>query len=150
MSRWIATAHGGDQNVTTETDALIRMIDKIPTSTRVVIIEDPPLPTAENVPECLSSNLSDYRKCAYSRRVGFGSAMGTREKAAAKATGAGLIDLTAAICPGTGNCPVVINNMIVWRDEHHLTATFATSLGPAIDAQLVAILNAWASPTISP
>jgi hypothetical protein len=40
--------------------------------------------------------------------------------------------------------------MIVWRDEHHLTATFSTSLGPAIDAQLVAILNAWAGPTIAP
>jgi hypothetical protein len=126
------------------------MIRKIPTSSRVVIIQDPPLPTYENVPECLSAHLSDYRKCAYSRRVGFGSAMGTREQAAAKATGAGLIDLTAAICPGTGDCPVVIDNMIVWRDEHHLTATFATSLGPFIDAQLVAILDIWARPTISP
>jgi hypothetical protein len=35
----------------------------------------------------------------------------------------------------------VINNMIVWRDQHHLTATFATSLGPVIDEQLTAILN---------
>ena len=55
----------------------------------------------------------------------------------------GLIDLTNAICPGTGACPVVINNMIVWRDQHHLTATFAASLAPEIDKQLVAILNAW-------
>jgi hypothetical protein len=38
----------------------------------------------------------------------------------------------------------VINNMIVWRDEHHLTATFSASLGPAIDEQLTAILNQWA------
>jgi peptidoglycan/LPS O-acetylase OafA/YrhL len=150
MSRWIFTANEAEENVTAETSSLIRMIGKIPTSSRVVIIQDPPLPTAENVPDCLSSNLSDYRKCAYSRRVGFGSAMGTREQAAAKATGAGLIDLTAAICPGTGDCPVVIDNMIVWRDEHHLTATFATSLGPFIDAQLVAILDIWARPTISP
>jgi hypothetical protein len=76
--------------------------------------------------------------------------MGSREKIAVKATGAGLIDLTAAVCPGTGSCPVVINNMIAWRDKHHLTATFATSLGPAIDAQLVAILNTWAAPSTSP
>jgi hypothetical protein len=65
-------------------------------------------------------------------------------------TGAGLIDLTSAICPGTGRCPVVINNMIVWRDEHHLTATFSATLGPAIDAQLIAILNGWAQSTTSP
>ena len=32
----------------------------------------------------------------------------------------------------------------MWRDEHHLTATYAASLAPYIDAQLVAILNNWA------
>jgi hypothetical protein len=150
MSRWIFTANTGEENVATESNALIQMIEKIPSTSRVVIIQDPPLPTAEKVPDCLSTYLSDWRKCDYTRREGFGSAMGSREQAAAKATGAGLIDLTDAICPGTGNCPVVIDNMIVWRDEHHLTATFSTSLGPAIDAQLVAILNAWAGPTIAP
>jgi hypothetical protein len=36
--------------------------------------------------------------------------------------------------------------MIVWRDQHHLTATFAASLAPAMDQQLVAILNAWDFP----
>jgi len=150
LSRWVFTGNTAEENVTTETNALIRMINKIPSSTKVVIIQDPPLPTDEKVPECLSTYLSDYRKCAYTRRVGFGSAMGSREKAAAKATGAGLIDLTAAVCPGTGNCPVVIDNMIVWRDEHHLTATFSTALGPEIDRQLVGILNAWAAPAGSP
>jgi hypothetical protein len=126
------------------------MINKIPKSSKVVIIQDPPLPTAQSVPECLSSYLNDYRRCAYTRAVGFGSYMGTREQNAAKATGAGLIVLTDQICPGTGSCPVVINNIIVWRDQHHLTATFATTLGPAIDEQLVAILVAWSSPNASP
>jgi len=115
-----------------------------------VMIQDPPLPTAQSVPECLSSYLNDYRRCAYTRTVGFGPSMGQREQNAAKATGAGLIVLTDQICPGTGDCPVVINNMIAWRDQHHLTATFATTLGPAIDEQLVAILVAWASPNASP
>jgi len=150
MSRWIFTANGAEESVTAEANSLIRMIRKIPAGTKVVIIQDPPLPTNEKVPDCLSTYLSDYRKCAYTRREGFGSGMGLREQAAAKATGAGLINLTSAICPGTGNCPVVINNMIVWRDEHHLTATFSTSLGPVIDAQLVGILNAWAAPSPSP
>jgi hypothetical protein len=143
-SRWIFPVNDGDANVTAESDSLIRMIDKIPPSTKVVIIEDPPLPTNIKVPECLSTYLSDYRRCSYTQKVGFGSSMRTREERAAEGTGAALIDLTAAICPGTGNCPVVINNMIVWRDEHHLTATFATSLGPVIDEQLTAILNQWA------
>ncbi len=151
MSRWIFTADAAEETVTAQANALTRMIEKIPASTRVVIIQDPPLPTAQKVPECLSTYLTDYRKCSYTRVRGFGSYMGAREKAAAKATGAGLIDLTPDICPGTtGNCPVVLDNMIMWRDEHHLTATFSASLGPAIDAQLVAILNAWANPSPSP
>jgi peptidoglycan/LPS O-acetylase OafA/YrhL len=143
MSRWIFTVNDADGTVTAEANSLIRMIQKIPTSTKVVIIEDPPLPTNVDVPNCLSTYLSDYRRCSYTQKVGFGSSMRTREEKASEATGAALIDLTSAICPGTGNCPVVIDNMIVWRDQHHLTATFATSLGPAIDEQLTAILNQW-------
>jgi peptidoglycan/LPS O-acetylase OafA/YrhL len=150
MSRWIFTDNGAEENATAEGKALVRMIQKLPAGQRVVIIKDPPLPTNEKVPDCLSTYLSDYRRCEYSQRVGFGSAMGTREEIAADETGARLIDLTPEICPGTGNCPVVLDNMIMWRDEHHLTATFSTSLGPAIDAQLVAILDAWARPAVAP
>jgi peptidoglycan/LPS O-acetylase OafA/YrhL len=149
MSRWIFTANDGEENTAAETAALVRIIQKLPSASRVVIIQDPPLPTAFEVPTCLSTYLSDYRKCSYPRRTGFGYAMGTREKNAARDTGAGLIDLTAAICPGTGNCPAVIDNMIAWRDQHHLTATFAASLAPVIDEQLVAILNAWDFPESS-
>jgi hypothetical protein len=115
------------------------MIKQIPSSSRVAIIQDPPLPSLD-VPKCLSSYPTDYRQCAYSRAVGFGSAMGVREATAAKATGAVVIALTDDICPGTGACPVVIDNMIVWRDPHHLTATFSRSLGPALDAKVVAFL----------
>jgi peptidoglycan/LPS O-acetylase OafA/YrhL len=144
MSRWIFTDSNAEETVTAETNALIRQIQKLPESSRVVIIQDPPLPTAFKIPDCLSVHLDNYRLCAYKKSTGFGSSMGTREKNAAKATGAGLIDLTDAVCPDSGNyCSVVIDNMIVWRDQHHLTATFAASLAPAIDAQLTAILNAW-------
>ena len=150
MSRWIFTANTAEENVTTESNALISMINKLPKSSKLAIIQDPPLPTAQSVPECLSSYLNDYRRCSYTRQTGFGSAMGTREANAVKATGAGLIVLTDAICPGTGACPAVINGVIVWRDQHHLTATFALTLGPTIDEQLVAYLNSQAAPAVSP
>jgi peptidoglycan/LPS O-acetylase OafA/YrhL len=149
-SRWIATTNDGDGNVTSEANSLIRMIRKLPSSSKVVIIQDPPLPTAWKVPVCIAANLSDYTKCNYPRKTGFGSAMGSREAAASAATGAGLIDLTAAICPGTGDCPVVMNNMIMWRDDHHLTATFSATLGPVIDEQLVRIMVGWDTPAAAP
>jgi peptidoglycan/LPS O-acetylase OafA/YrhL len=150
MSRWIAANDRNQENVTAESASLIRMIKKLPLSSKVVIIQDPPLPTVWKVPVCIAANLTDYTKCNYPQYNGFGSGMGLREKQAAAATGAGLIDLTGTICPGSGKCPVVQNNMIMWRDDHHLTATYSASLGAAIDAQLVPILVAWSKPAPSP
>ena len=151
QSRWIfGWPIGSNSSLSAQEQAMAREIKMIPSSTKVVIIQDPPLPTSVNVPDCLSSNTNDYRRCAFSRANAEGSSMGKREQYAAKVTGAGLIDLTSYICPGTkGPCPAVINGMIVWRDEHHLTATFAKTLAPAVDEQLVAIMNGWASPTPS-
>ena len=38
-----------------------------------------------------------------------------------------LVDLTAAIC-GAEYCEPVVGNIVVWRDMHHLTATYAAAL----------------------
>lgn len=43
--------------------------------------------------------------------------------------GAPLIDLTNEICD-LATCPVEKNSLIVYRDSHHLTATFAMTLAP--------------------
>ena len=140
ISRWDSVARSEDDNATSVGHSMGRMISKMPATSRVAIIQDPPLP-GFNVPVCLSANLNDYRRCAYTREVGF-NGMATREQIASSDTGTPIIDLTAEICPGTGDCPVVIENVIVWRDEQHLTATFAATLAPALDADLTAILAA--------
>jgi peptidoglycan/LPS O-acetylase OafA/YrhL len=145
--RQINYSNDADAGVTAQGNAMAREMEKIPSSSRVVMIQDIPDPWTYEVPVCLSNNLADYRNCAYSRASGFASYLGKREAVAVKATGAGLINLSSAICPGTGACPAVIDNMIVFRDQHHLTATFAKSLGPVIDQQLVALL---APPSSSP
>ena len=94
-SRWFFPLTGND-SPGADGAALGRMIANVPATTRVVIIQDPPLPgLTDDVPTCLSANLSDYRNCAYPRNRGFGSSMGTREKAAAAATGAVDGDLKA-------------------------------------------------------
>jgi len=144
-SRWIYALNPAEATLTYEGNALARMIKQIPSRSRVAIIQDPPLPSLD-VPKCLSSYPTDVLKCAYSRAVGFGSGMGKRETTASQATGAPVIALTDQICPGTGACPVVIDNMIAWRDPHHLTATFSRSLGPALDAKIVAILTGQTTP----
>lgn len=142
MSRWIQNIRAADGTVTATGKAMGREMAKLPAASKLVMVQDIPDPQGHNVPDCLSAHLSDYRACAYSRSIGFAYNIGAREAIAAKAAGARLIDLADAICPGTGKCPVVMNGMIMFRDDHHLTATFADSLGPALDAKVVAALVA--------
>ena len=146
MSRWMDPSQSANNSVKAEGNAMAREIKRLPASSRVVMIQDYPDTWNKNVPNCLSNHLSNYRACTNSRSAAFASAMGQREAIATKATGAGLIDLTSSMCPNGGACPVVINGMIVFRDEHHLTATFSASLAPEVDRQLSAILAAWDNP----
>ena len=38
-----------------------------------------------------------------------------------------VLDFTDLVCPG-GACPAVVGNVVVWRDRHHLTATYSRSM----------------------
>ena len=135
-SRWVFPLNSADKSRAKEGAALARMIDQL--QSRVVIINDVPLPYID-VPACLAAHANDVRQCAIPRSQDLGDGMGLIEKAAAAATGAGFVDLTAGICPGNGPCPVVLNNMILYRDGHHLTATFSKTLAPLLDRRLRAL-----------
>jgi hypothetical protein len=149
QNRYVVPADA-NTTVRSQGEALARQIRKLPSRSRVVLIDDYPYPWNENVPTCLAAHLSDYRSCAYARAVGFVADYGQREQIASRLTGAAVIDTTAWTCPGTGACPVVINGMIVFRDNHHPTATYSASLGPALDADLAAILAQRPSASPSP
>lgn len=56
----------------------------------------------------------------------------------------GLLDMNDVVCPAN-ECPAVIGNVIVWRDRHHLTATYSRSLAPILDSRLDALLRGVAS-----
>lgn len=51
-----------------------------------------------------------------------------------------IIDLRHLICPKQ-QCPAVIGNIVVWRDSHHLTATYARSLAPEMMRRIGALTN---------
>jgi peptidoglycan/LPS O-acetylase OafA/YrhL len=101
---------------------------------RVAVIVDTPLPHF-NVPSCLSGHRADVRACEKPRSIALGVNHGVVERTAASLAGATLVDLTPWVCPWA-TCPVVLDGMIVYRDTHHLTATFAASLAPAFKAAL--------------
>ena len=139
-NRYSPVVIGSQGTVTYEGQALGREIGQLPSTSRVVIIKDYPY-SPFNVPDCLGNHLSDWRRCSFSydRGVGY-SQNGKREQIAAGMTGAAVVNIDQAICPGEGTCPPVINGLIVWRDEHHLTKTFSATIGWAVDQALAPII----------
>ncbi|MCM6774229.1 acyltransferase [Nocardia sp. CDC159] len=52
------------------------------------------------------------------------------------------LDLSDAFCDREV-CPVVIGNVLVYHDEHHLTASYSRTLAPELDRRLRPILGWW-------
>jgi peptidoglycan/LPS O-acetylase OafA/YrhL len=135
----IAMSHRGifptapaDVDLQREGEAIGQAILRLPG--RALVMIDTPR-TATDIPGCLAMHPDDIRPCAISRTTAFTSFFGVRERVAAEVSGAGIIDLTWRICPAMP-CQVVHDGMIVYRDNHHLTATFSASLAPDLDAAL--------------
>lgn len=143
-SRWIYPVLAEDGSVARQGAALARMITRLPGL--VVVVADTPA-ADRDIPACLSAHTRDIRSCAVPRSTAFSGAMRARERLAVRESGARLVDLTVAVCP-TDPCPAVVRGMIVLRDKHHLTATFARSLAPALDRALAAFLQSAAAPTL--
>ena len=66
-----------------------------------------------------------------------------RDGRVAEALGATLIDPTVWLC-GPAVCPVIIDWTIVYRDDHHLTATMARRLAPLLEPGLLEALSSHA------
>jgi hypothetical protein len=88
----------------------------------VVIMADTPLP-AVDVPDCLSANLDDATACVTSRAESIRFRRPGVEAAAAAEAGAGYIDPVDLAC-GQTRCPVIVGNLLVYRDASHLTTPF--------------------------
>lgn len=102
----------------------------------VAIGANPRPPPEQSVYQCLLENKTDYTKCAFSRQEGLErSALSAQKAAAAKLTGAHVIDLTDYICPKK-RCAPVIGNVLVFRQGSHITNSYAKSLAPIIAEKL--------------
>jgi len=101
----------------------------------VVLMGDVPYPPA-SVPDCLSAHLSDATACLIPKQYPAYNPGGVpQERGAAEAAGAGYVDTEPWFCTAT-TCSVIVGNLLVYRDDNHITATYATWLTPAVGAQL--------------
>lgn len=103
--------------------------DLVEVGARVVAIEDTPrMPFLMS--NCLESNVHDcfaLRREAESPKLFTYLAEGIDDVQ--------VIDMTDTIC-GLERCEAQVGNIIVWRDRHHLTATYARSLAPYLAQRL--------------
>ncbi len=100
----------------------------------VVVIGDTPRSKADPA-VCLSANLDDATACALPFADAVNPTWTAGEATVAAMSGATFIDPTPWVCQ-TDPCPVVIGRLLVFRDQHHLTATYARALAERLYARL--------------
>lgn len=133
VTAWYTIRHirYADSTKAAKAAAVARMLGRL--NSPSVVFADTPASRVD-VPTCLAKNTSDIRPCATPRKRALSGHL-TIERAAAKQAGVPLLDLANDICVASP-CPAVVNNAIVFRDTHHLTNSFARTLGPAIERAL--------------
>jgi len=134
-NRWFPVIEERDGEPERQGKAMARLIKRIPGT--VAIMVDTPRSDFD-VPACLAKHRKAIEQCTTTRTAAFGWRHGRREQEAARLTGASVVDLSDATCPGDP-CPPIIGPTLVYRDHHHLTATFAASLAGVLEAALPAI-----------
>jgi peptidoglycan/LPS O-acetylase OafA/YrhL len=135
-NKWFAPIRERDGEPKRQGAALAAYIDRIPG--KVAVLVDTPR-SDHDVPACLARNRTEIERCTTPKAAAFGWRHRIREIEARRLSGAPLIDLSKAVCP-SDPCPAIIGRRIVYRDHHHLTATFAASLARDLDAAITKVL----------
>lgn len=94
--------------------------------------------TSVPAPECVDEHFLQYDPCATPRASGV-----ERDNIVAQAAratpGVTYLSLLPYLCDAA-KCHVVIGGVVVYIDEHHLSASFSRSLGPYLGAELASLL----------
>jgi hypothetical protein len=105
------------------------------TGARVVLIEDTPYQAGDTV-ECLSVHVADPSACVVRAAAALPQPERRRAVAAAlRAKGVTIVDPLPWFCTPRA-CPVIVGNVLVYRDTSHITATYARLLAPLLGAEL--------------
>jgi hypothetical protein len=104
----------------------------------VAVIEDTPVPNFDMV-GCVETHPRHLLACA-GPRANFFPKVNALHRAAATDPHVTDLDFNNLICPWS-RCAGVIGNVLVWRDNHHLSNTYAVSLHEAVGQRIAALLH---------
>lgn len=114
---------------------------------RVLVLGSVPSPPTD-IPDCLSAAIDNVPSCRFSpigQRVSGGGLVGVdqsgdrAEDAAVTSAGGLYLDVVPWFCTAS-TCDVVVDNLLVYRDNSHITATYATYLAPLVGDGIQAAL----------
>jgi peptidoglycan/LPS O-acetylase OafA/YrhL len=106
-----------------------------------VLMEDTPYP-GQDVPTCLSRHYTNVQLCNPIISSAYRDDMHQmlQDFDAAKVH---VLWTRQWFCTDAG-CPTVVGNILVYRDDNHMTVTFASFIAPLLDAAIVDVVN-WVS-----
>ncbi len=108
-----------------------------------VLMEDTPYP-GQDVPTCLSRSYTNIQQCSPSVSVAYRDDMNEMLVDFDRA-GQQVLWVRNWFCITT-SCPTVVGNVLVYRDDNHMTVSFASLIAPLLDAATFEFVN-WYSRT---
>jgi peptidoglycan/LPS O-acetylase OafA/YrhL len=129
----------GEDPATQWESGLGSTIQELDGASRVAVLADVPLQGSDPA-ECLSNNLESASDCDAAVEEALSPEIIETEKAATKSTDAEYLDLTPYFC-NERTCPTIIDNLLVYRDEQHLTATFSSHLAEPLEKKIAPLLS---------
>ncbi|MBI4934059.1 MAG: acyltransferase family protein [Actinobacteria bacterium] len=105
-----------------------------PLTSNLLLLGDSATPL-EDVPSCLAGNLSSVASCMNSRDGAVRPGRLAVEREVAAKYDADFIPTSDWMCTDTA-CPVIVGNVLMYRDNSHITATASVFLAPYVDAAL--------------
>lgn len=116
-------------------DALASMVRRItPLAGHVIALGPTPHPIGD-VPDCLAAHVHAVASCTWGPERALDLPGVAAERAALDRTTARYVDETPWFCTTT-SCPVIVGNVLVYRDDNHVTVEYARWLAPVFDALL--------------
>ncbi|MGZ5401256.1 MAG: acyltransferase family protein, partial [Nocardioides sp.] len=98
---------------------------------RTVIVNRIVMPETFDPADCLTTS-ADPNDCVVPVPVGGTESDGLAQTEATRSPKIDVLDLNPAFCPDAPICLPVVGDEVVWRDDHHVTAAFATSRRDAV------------------
>ncbi len=139
-----ARHYGPEWGITVQDDTWLRgmgaAVERLRgTGARVLVLSPTPWPRRD-VPECLSEHLRDAAACAFSRASGVTATGARAERAVVEAAGGTYVDVSDWLCAPLV-CPVVVGDVLVYRDDNHITTAWARTVSPLLAQRVEAALR---------